>query len=435
MRILILSDEDWNDSVYGNNVLTNWFNGFNAEFAQIYCSPGLPYNFICNRYFRITDMQMVKSIITLKKAGDVVDKPMDKEGIEASKVNVQRQGYYAKLKKLSLRFNSIMMLVRDAIWIMGRYNKEKMRVFIDSFNPDVIFMPRMATPKYLRLERVVHEVCDAPMVAFTGDNEVELGELPSVSFSLAKWRRKYTYRMFIRNVQLYKHYFMHSSFQAKEYNKRFGIPTSRLYKCGTFLAEWSRKEVNKPIRFIYAGKIYCNRWKSLAALGEAMEHFNAEKVQAELFVYTPEQLDEVQKNAFSKCESVHFMGSVRPEQLKEIYQKADVALHVESFDEPYRTTTSLSFSTKIVDLMGSTCAIMAICPPEQAGFAYLKENDAALCASSVDEIDLLLNKMIQQPSIIEEYAYKAWQCGITNHNKEKIQMQLKDVFEKVSKLS
>ena len=67
MRMLVITDEEWNDFVYGNGVLTNWFSGFNAEIAQIYTSPGLPINDICNKYFQITDSQMLKSIFGGKK--------------------------------------------------------------------------------------------------------------------------------------------------------------------------------------------------------------------------------------------------------------------------------------------------------------------------------------------------------------------------------
>ena len=77
MNILLITDEEWNDSVYGNNVLTNWFAGFDAEFAQIYCSPGLPLNNVCRRYFRITDGEMARSLFFGPKAGHVVSMPED----------------------------------------------------------------------------------------------------------------------------------------------------------------------------------------------------------------------------------------------------------------------------------------------------------------------------------------------------------------------
>ena len=59
MRILIIADEVWNDSIHGNNVLTNWFEDFPAEFAEIYCSPGIPKNSICKKYFQITDKGVI----------------------------------------------------------------------------------------------------------------------------------------------------------------------------------------------------------------------------------------------------------------------------------------------------------------------------------------------------------------------------------------
>ena len=102
MRILLITDEEWNDAVYGNNILTNWFEGFDAEFAQIYCSPGLPYNQVCDRYFRITDAQMVRSFFTGKRAGGVVQKPSQEDDVKQSKVNAQRTGSYKWLKKISL---------------------------------------------------------------------------------------------------------------------------------------------------------------------------------------------------------------------------------------------------------------------------------------------------------------------------------------------
>lgn len=79
MRILLITDEEWNDYVYGNGVLTNWFTRFDAEIAQIYCSPGQPINNICDHYFQITDGQMANSLLRRGKAGGVIQKEMNPE--------------------------------------------------------------------------------------------------------------------------------------------------------------------------------------------------------------------------------------------------------------------------------------------------------------------------------------------------------------------
>ena len=59
MKVLIISQELWSENNNGGNVLSNLFSGFDAEFAQIYCSPGTPNNKICKRYFQITDSMIV----------------------------------------------------------------------------------------------------------------------------------------------------------------------------------------------------------------------------------------------------------------------------------------------------------------------------------------------------------------------------------------
>ena len=56
MKILVLSYEVWNDKINGNNVTSNWFEGMEAEFANIYASPGEPYNNCCQKYYQITEL-------------------------------------------------------------------------------------------------------------------------------------------------------------------------------------------------------------------------------------------------------------------------------------------------------------------------------------------------------------------------------------------
>ena len=141
MRILLITEEEWNDFVYGNGVLTNWFSGYNAEFAQIYTSPGLPINDICKKYYQITDGQMLKSIFGGKKAGGQIIKVRDSVALQSAKENAQRKGIYGVMKKVSMSFNTTVHIIRDFIWLNGRYNTDSLKNFIQDFNPDIVFCP------------------------------------------------------------------------------------------------------------------------------------------------------------------------------------------------------------------------------------------------------------------------------------------------------
>ena len=224
---------------------------------------------------------------------------------------------------------------------------------------------------------------------------------------------------------------MFSEDQAQEYHQQYGLPTSCLYKCGSFAEKFEPKAVNKPIRMIYAGRLYCNRWKTLAAIGEALEKLNQGKERMRLDVYTADVLTSKQERVLAGFKHLRVHAPITSSQLTEEYKKADIALHVESFDKEYRLATRYSFSTKIIDLMASSCAIMAICWDKHAGYQYLKQHDAAFCISSYDDILPMVDKICGEPTLINEYAEKAWKCGQENHTSEIIRRQIKDTFEKV----
>lgn len=433
MKILIIADEEWNDYVYGNNVLTNWFSNFDAEFAEIYTSPGLPINNICNRYFQITDVQMVKSIICGKPAGKVVFQEKNKELLEYHKQNAQRKGIYGIFKKISLWCHTPVIILRDLIWLNGKYNKEALKQFILDFNPDLVFCPRLITPKLMRLEKLVSTITSAPFIAFTGDSEVEMTN--NKLYTLSGIRRWCIHHKFTTHVKLYSQYLMHSLDQAKEYNKEYGIKTSTLFKCGEFPDSFVYKQVGTPIRLVYAGRLYCNRWVSLAEIGKALQEINKDGVKMILDIYTQEKLTSAQIKNLSEERFIYVKGNVSPTQLKQIYANADIALHVESMDKYYRAVTRVSFSTKIIDLMASTCAILAICWDKHCGYQYLKENDAAFCVSNYREILPMLQQICNNPTLITEYAHKAYNCGIKNHNCQKVRQDLFEIFQQTVKQS
>ena len=274
MKILIIANEEWNDYVFANGVLTNWFTDFDAEFAEIYTSPGLPINNICNRYFQITDNQMAKSIIGGPKAGRFVNRCMTQAEIECAKNNAQRQGFYGFMKRLSMRCHTLLIILRDLIWLLGRYDKQGLLRFVEEFNPDIVFCPRYITPKLMRLEKTIFTITPAPFVAFTGDSEVELTNFKI--YTPSGIRRWIIHQKFTKHIKIYSHYLMHSADQAKEYCQEFGIKTSTFFKCGDFPDLYIAKPVGRPIRMIYAGRLYCNRWKSLAEIGRALQIINSD---------------------------------------------------------------------------------------------------------------------------------------------------------------
>ncbi len=430
MKILIIADEVWNDDIHGNNVLSNWFSNFDADFAEIYCSPGTPKNKVCNQYFQITDAMMAKSILG-KKAGNK---------FEITISQMQQNQTTQNTEEIPVKFYSFMKsiagegirTIRDLIWLFGRYEKYELQKFIDDFNPDIVFCPRLLTPKLLRLENIVSKMTNAPFVAFTADDEASLKQK---NYSPLYWLKRICFRKaFQKHVKLYKHYFMFSEEQAEDYNSAYNISTSTLFKSGNFDKKLEEKNINTPIKLVYAGRLYCNRWKTLVEISKALKQINADELKMTLDIYTQEKVTTEQRKALMLSNDVVLHKPVKPEELISIYKNADIALHVESFDKKYKYATRVSFSTKIIDLMASTCAIIAICWDKHAGFQYLKKNDAAFCISDTEQIKSMLEKIVNNPQLIRTYSRKAFECGKINHNNLLIENKIRNVFEKVIKL-
>ena len=92
----------------------------------------------------------------------------------------------------------------------------------------------------------------------------------------------------------------------------------------------------------------------------------------------------------------------------------------------------MSFSTKIVDCLSSGCAVMAICDEKQGGFVYLKNENAAMCISSRKQLVKTLNEIVNSPEILIEYARRAKECCIRNHDRSKISEMIKSDFEEIA---
>lgn len=424
MRILVLTSEVWNDKINGNNVISNWFDGFDAEFANIYGEPDAPYNNCCKKYFQITDKMMAKSIFFGKKAGIRLDYSEAEFGEMKPVAEKKPVKLYSVLKSVSGDF---LRLIRELLWIWGRYDIESMKSFIDDFSPDIIFSIRMASCKMLRLEKIVSEMTDAPMVAFTGDDEYSLRQFKLSPFY---WQNRFMVRKRLREmVSKYKLYYTLSQEQLEDYENRFGCRMRILRKCGIIDEECNiERSVNKPIRMIYAGKLYMNRWKALAEIVSCIRAVNRCEQKLILEIYTKDKITAKQNELLNDGYNSVIKGGVSQEELRDVYRNADIALHVESQQLQQRLLTRLSFSTKIIDCLFSGCAVMAYCWKEQSGWKYLKKEDAAMCIEKKEDLAYWINKMVEKPELISNYRKKAYDCCVRNHIKDTIQNNLMDDF-------
>ncbi len=425
MRILLLTSEAWNDELHPKNTLSNWFDGMeNVEIATIYGSPAPPQNNVCHTYFRLSEISMVKSLYSNTKAGEIIEYQSKEENIHEERYYYPATyGFFRKLASEPIR------LVRDMIWALGRLDEKKLKDFIENFSPDIIFTQRKASIKMCRIERIVLKLCNAPMVAFTGDDEYSLKQ---ISFSPFFWiRRLWLRNRLKKNIPNYKLFFAHSPAQLAELNKKFGVKVKTLVKCGDFIEDKVHTTVNSPIVITYAGKLYCNRWRTLALLVNCLKDINASEQKIILQIYTRDNLSRKQYVALNDGTNSFVVGAAASKDLQKIYDNSDILLHVESFDLRNHLAVRYSFSTKIIDCMASGCAVMAIGREDQTGCKYLKESNSAFVADNKEDLLKILESIVANKELVTEYAHRIYEVGLRFHQRERVQNQLYCEFAKI----
>lgn len=424
MRILIISKEAWRDEQNGGNVLSNMFSQLpNAEFAQIYCNEQEPNNTICRNYYQMSDRMMVNNILHRAHVGRkvVYDKVPTKTEAKTESYKTAGGKFGGNLKRVA----------RELVWAIGRWDKKEIITYAREFNPDIIFAPCYGNHYMQRLTALVHNALNVPVVSYISDDFYTNKQF---KFSPIFWLN----HMFIRRRtrKIFRHYslvYTMTDEQKQQCEHDFGANMKILRKNGKFENQYLKSKVNDPIRFVYAGGIYLNRWKTLGALAEAMRHINADGVKMVLDIYTNNKLDQQMQQEINDGITARVHKAVSMAELMDIYHKSDVALHAEAFDITNRHVVRMSFSTKIVDCMDSGCAVMAICDKKQAGGSYLRRNECAICIHDLKQIESVLRNIVDHPHQLIKMQNKAFEVGRKYHLQENITRDLINDFESLCK--
>ena len=181
-----------------------------------------------------------------------------------------------------------------------------------------------------------------------------------------------------------------------------------------------QSELKYPLSIVYMGNIGSGRWKELAKVAQAVKIINKDKIKCFLKIHTMSPHTDEMEKALNLDNASTLLEPVPTEKVLETMQSADILLHVEPTGKKERNFFRLSFSTKIVDYLYNARCIVAV-GGHTAAMSYLKRNDAAVVIENNSKIQDQLEKLIDDPKRINEYAIKGWNCGKRNHQRKNIQ--------------
>ena len=432
LRVLLITRECLRTDSNEGNVLLNLFAGQPVALANLYCKPGLPDTDACEAYFQLTDRMALDNLLHRTPMGRQVSPQREEKsaaqdafpGQSAAPVpagqaaEAENKAFYDFFR---VHNGTLFHMAREWLWALADFRSPALQAFVLNFAPDVIFAPLCYSRFVLAVHRYVIGLAGVPAVTYLYD---DLYSLRQFSLSPLFWLHRFAQRRAIRKtLPFFRYAYTMTPQQANEYARMLPLPM-RLLRKGADVMPTCEPAPHEGVRLIYAGGIYFGRDRTLAAVADTVRALRREGLAVQLDLYTSSPLTKAVRQKLTDGDGCTVHPAVPFAELAQRYRESDVALHVESFRRKDALVTRLSFSTKIVDCLGSGCAVLAVCPAMNAGWQYLKEEDAAVCVATEDGIPAAMRALVGDPALREAYAQKALACLTHNHDGDKIRRGL-----------
>lgn len=410
MRVLVISHTVFCQTSNMGRTLSAFFQGFNADdIAQFYIHSEVPTDDkICKNYYRITDMEVVKSIFSLKEYGEILQEKDICNGLSSSRTDT---GMIGNIYQRGRKRTPLIYLLRNTYWKMGHWYTKKLKKWIADFNPDVIFL---ASGDYSFIYRVAYRIAEdfqKPLVVSCYD-DFYLNNKNSNS-ALGRWEHGKFMKVVSKTMAKAQSIVCICDSMAEKYEELFKK------KCYTLYTACSQDKINfkeDSQRIAYFGNLGYGRDVQLIELGKALLNCCFEK-KLYIDVYSGERRKEITEN-LHEGNGLRFHGHISAEEMREIMSECMAVIHTESFDTEIVECVKFSVSTKIAESLAIGPCLIAYGPMGIASMDYLIKNRAAYAITSPDKLVSGLKEVISNASLRQEIVYRARKLANENHNEE-----------------
>lgn len=375
MRILVITRNAWDDTNAIGSTLSNFFRGMeDVQLANIYFRAASPCNELCTDYFQITETDVLKNWFTPERIG----RPFCRQG---RKKESDRQKNEKRLIRF-VRRHGIGAAYRldDRLWYSEKWLNSRLDSFIRHFQPDVMVTLVKAAPQYYLTVRHLREQYHIPLLAWIADDEYTALQQQKAKRQIENLRYILREAAVVRGC---------SREVCDYYHGVFGCNAAPLYK-GCEPVFPVKTGVNVPIRLVYAGNLLYGRLEVLCSIARVLE--GMEGVCMEIYSNTP--LPPEERTFFDALCRTKYMGQQAHLAICARLAEADIALHVESFEEKQLLKTRYSFSAKVMDCLQSGSVVLAVGPSEQASIAFIRAVPGTCVIDRPEQLEKSLKQLL-----------------------------------------
>lgn len=404
-KVLIISNTALRrDNSNGKTLLTYLSNFKQENIYSFYIQNTFPDYNVCNSSFRLTDKDKISGFIYNKKHNGFVIENKDLENKENNNTNVSTRA--------NVKENSFALLMRELIWSIGCWKKDKLYSWIEKSKPDVLlymcgrssFMNKIALKVSLKF--------NIPLIVYASEDEY-FHKYPfyRVFKNILQIKLRKSYKKLFDNVK--KVICMHDELEYL-YKKEFGVSCVTIYPSTSFGIS-NQSIFNKDADYVYAGNLQPNRYFSLINFSKALKEVEP---NMKINIYCKD-LDKKVIKSLSLYENIVIKKPVSPLELEEIYKNSYCILHFESFRKRDKVLIKNSFTGKIVDCLGSGVPLLAYVPDYTAISKYLRKINYPFVINEQASLINVLKNNINNSKYREDIFNIAYNITQQNHIADK----------------
>ena len=197
MKVLLVSHNCFSKTQNMGKTFASLFSNFKKEeLMQLYLYPTIPNIDICDNYFRITDMDAVRSIIKRGKCGQII-KPEVIDESETLFESIEEAEQYGKINRNSF----LIRRFRDLAWKISAWKSKELKQWLKEGKPDVVFYAMgdatfsqdiaMWVSAFLNIPLVTY-VCDEFYFYYKKTNKFNLGLVSNIKKTMKKSKKLVT---------------------------------------------------------------------------------------------------------------------------------------------------------------------------------------------------------------------------------------------------
>ena len=424
MKVLIISHNPVTNQSNMGKTFMSLFSGFqSSELCQLYIYPTLPNSRYCGAYYRITDKQVVKSLLKFRCPGGEIRPDQIREDQKAYEDAGDESLYRSRKNKSALR-----RLGRDALWMLSRWYSPELKKWLDREAPDCIFVsPGVAKFIHNFALRIAKDR-KIPIVTYVCDEYYFVKQPDSWLDQLRLWLLRRKIEKLMANTA---HLVAISDELKEDYGEKFAVSVTKLMTGAAFSAAFAPKVTENPDTIRYFGNIRCNRFVSLGEIGWELDAINRELgTQYKLEIYTAEKDAQI-LDSLRRYESIRLCPFVSGEAFTKALEESQLLLHVEAFDEASVDYVKHSVSTKIADSLASGIPFLAYGPECISSMLHLRRSGCAMTAVSREELRSMLLTAFTDPETRGRVAANALATARVYHDTKANGEKLRQILESV----